>query len=40
VEYTTIGQVAPETEGVDQDLIEQSMLPTMNDDAEVENDID
>jgi hypothetical protein len=40
LEYTTIGQAAPETEGADEEPAEQSTLPAMNDDTEVDNDID
>jgi hypothetical protein len=35
-----MGQVAPEMKGADKELAEQSMLPAMNDDAEVDNDND
>jgi hypothetical protein len=40
VESTIIGQAAPEIEGADEEPAEQSMLPTMNNDVEVDNDID
>jgi hypothetical protein len=40
VEYTTIGQVASEIEGTDEERVEQSMLPAMDNDVEVDNDID
>jgi hypothetical protein len=39
VEYTTISQVALEIEGVDEEPTKQSMLPAMNNDAKVDNDI-
>jgi hypothetical protein len=45
-EYTTIGQVAPEIEGADEELIEQSLLHAKDDDVvvddnvEVDNDVD
>jgi hypothetical protein len=39
VVYTTIDQVALDTEGVDEELTEQSTLPAKNDNAEVDNDI-
>jgi hypothetical protein len=40
VEYTTIGQAAPETKGVDEEPAEQSPLPTKDDDTEVDDNID
>jgi hypothetical protein len=33
LEYTTIGQAAPETEGADEEPAEQSTLPATNDDT-------
>jgi hypothetical protein len=39
VVYTTISQAAAETEGVDEELTEQSSLPTTDVDTEVDNDI-
>jgi hypothetical protein len=33
MEYTTIGQAALETEGVDEEPTKQSTLPTTNDDT-------
>jgi hypothetical protein len=39
VEYTTIGQAAPEIEGVDEEPVEQSPLPTDDDDMEMNDDI-
>jgi hypothetical protein len=45
-EYTTIGQVAPEIEGADEELIEESLLHDEDDDVvvddnvEVDNDVD
>jgi hypothetical protein len=40
VECTTIGQAAPEIEGADEEPVELTMVPAMNDDMEVDNDID
>jgi hypothetical protein len=39
MEYTTLGHAALETKRGDEESAEQSMLPAMNDDAEVDNDI-
>jgi hypothetical protein len=40
VEYTTIDQAAPKSKGMDEEPAEQSIIPTTNDDVEVDNDID
>jgi hypothetical protein len=40
VEYKTIGQAAPETEGADEEPVEESPLPATDDNTEVHNDID
>jgi hypothetical protein len=40
VEYTIVGQVVLEIERADEEPVEQSMLPAMNNDVEVDNDID
>jgi hypothetical protein len=40
MEYTSIGQAAPEIEGADEEPTEQSMLHATNDDVEVNNGID
>jgi hypothetical protein len=40
VEYSTISQAAPETEGANEEPAEQSTLPATNDGADVDNDID
>jgi hypothetical protein len=40
VEYTTIGQATPETEGEDEEPAEQSPLPAEHNDTEVDDDID
>jgi hypothetical protein len=40
VEYTIIGQVVLEIERADEEHVEQSMLPAMNDDVEVDKNID
>jgi hypothetical protein len=40
MEYTNMGHAALETEGVDEDPAEQSLLPADDDDAEVDDNVD